>query len=102
MTICGHVHAPALYAMAPGKPACGFTPAPGMAVPLLSSRRWLAVIGAVGQPRDGDPAAAYALFDGARHTLTTVRVPYDVEAAAQKIAAAQNRAALQYQCRLDA
>ncbi len=88
VTICGHVHAPALYAMAPGKPACGYAPVPGVAVPLLSTRRWLAVIGAAGQPRDGDPAAAYALLDDVRQTLTTVRVPYDVETAAQKIVAA--------------
>ena len=88
VTLCGHVHAPALYSMAPGRPACGYTPIPGVAVPLLPTRRWLAVIGAVGQPRDGDPAAAYGLLDDARQTLTTVRVPYDMEAAARKIAAA--------------
>ena len=29
-------------------------------------RRWLAIVGSVGQPRDGNPAAAYALFDPAR------------------------------------
>ncbi len=86
VTLCGHVHVPALYAMAPGRPAQGHTPVPGVAVPLLPTRRWLAVIGAVGQPRDGNPAAAYALLDDARHALTTVRVPYDVEAAARKIA----------------
>lgn len=33
--------------------------------------------GSVGQPRDGDPRAAYALFDGNRIEL--VRVEYDVE-----------------------
>jgi diadenosine tetraphosphatase ApaH/serine/threonine PP2A family protein phosphatase len=88
VTLCGHVHTPALYAMAPGKPACGHTPVPGVAVPLLATRRWLAVIGAVGQPRDGHPAACYALLDDARRTLTTIRVPYDVETAAQKVAAA--------------
>ena len=88
VTVCGHVHAPALYAMAPAKPACGYTPVPGVGVPLLSTRRWLAVIGAAGQPRDGNPAACYALLDDTRQTLTTVRVPYDVEAAAQKIVAA--------------
>jgi diadenosine tetraphosphatase ApaH/serine/threonine PP2A family protein phosphatase len=88
VTICGHVHAPALYAMAPGRPACGHTPVPGVAVPLLATRRWLAVMGAVGQPRDGNPAAAYGLLDDARHALTIVRVAYDVEAAARKIIAA--------------
>ena len=88
VTLCGHVHAPALYAMAPARPACGYTPVCGVDVPLLPTRRWLAVVGAVGQPRDGNPAACYALFDDARQTLTIIRVPYDVEAAAQKIEAA--------------
>jgi diadenosine tetraphosphatase ApaH/serine/threonine PP2A family protein phosphatase len=64
---------------------CAFRPSPGADIPLLPSRRWLAVIGAVGQPRDGDPAAAYALLNQDRATLTYWRVPYDCEAAAQKV-----------------
>jgi diadenosine tetraphosphatase ApaH/serine/threonine PP2A family protein phosphatase len=43
------------------------------------------VIGAVGQPRDGNPAACYALLHHERSTLTYFRVPYDIDAAAQKI-----------------
>ena len=46
-------------------------------IPLLASRQWLAVIGAVGQPRDGDPAACYALLHDEQGTLTYLRVPYD-------------------------
>jgi len=88
ITICGHTHIPAIYGMSPAKPAVGHTPAIGVAVPLLRSRHWLCTIGAVGQPRDGNPAAAYALLDDVSDTLTTVRVPYDVESAAQKIVAA--------------
>ena len=88
ITICGHTHIPAIYGMSPAKPAVGHTPATGVAVPLLRSRHWLCTIGAVGQPRDGNPAAAYALLDDVSDTLTTVRVPYDVESAAQKIVAA--------------
>jgi diadenosine tetraphosphatase ApaH/serine/threonine PP2A family protein phosphatase len=88
ITFCGHVHAPALYAMTADKPARAYTPPSGIAVPLLASRHWLCTIGAVGQPRDGNPAAAYALLDDVRGTLTTIRVPYDVDAAAEKIIAA--------------
>ncbi|HZY13865.1 MAG TPA: metallophosphoesterase family protein [Beijerinckiaceae bacterium] len=86
--ICGHVHVPALYAIARGKPTLAHTPGSGVAVPLLATRQWLCTIGAVGQPRDGNPAAAYALLDDERDTLTSVRVPYDIETAAQKILAA--------------
>lgn len=88
VTFCGHVHVSALFSMGPGKPACGHAPVPGVAVPLLPTRRWLVVVGAVGQPRDGNPAACYALLDDAPRTLTIIRVPYDVDAAAQKILAA--------------
>jgi len=44
--------------------------------------------GSVGQPRDGDPRSAYALYDAAAAALTHYRVPYDVEATQAKIAAA--------------
>ena len=54
-------------------------------MPLTPQRRWIAVIGAVGQPRDRNPAACYALYDDGPRTLTYVRVPYDVETAARKI-----------------
>ena len=43
----------------------GFDPDAGVAMPLTPQRRWLAVIGAVGQPRDRNPAACYALYDDA-------------------------------------
>ncbi|HEY9446354.1 MAG TPA: metallophosphoesterase family protein [Burkholderiales bacterium] len=87
-TFCGHVHEPALYHMSPDGRVAAFTPIPGTAIPLAPQRRWLAIPGSVGQPRDGVPAACYALFDAARHSLTYYRVPYDFEAAAAKIRAA--------------
>ena len=54
-------------------------------MPLLPQRRWLAVLGAVGQPRDHNPDACYALLDMRRGELTYLRVPYDVETAARKV-----------------
>ena len=42
--------------------------------------------GAVGQPRDGDPRAAYALYDPDTGVVEPHRVEYDVRAAARKIA----------------
>ena len=41
--------------------------------------------GSVGQPRDGDPAAAYALFEPERRRFTVHRVPYDVVAVQRKV-----------------
>ena len=43
--------------------------------------------GSVGQPRDGNPAACYAIFDDGANIATWFRVPYDHEAAARKIRA---------------
>jgi diadenosine tetraphosphatase ApaH/serine/threonine PP2A family protein phosphatase len=39
----------------------------------------------VGQPRDGDPRAAFAILDTAGRTLTINRVVYDVETTQAKI-----------------
>jgi diadenosine tetraphosphatase ApaH/serine/threonine PP2A family protein phosphatase len=84
-TFCGHVHQPALYCMSAAGKMMAFTPTTDVAVQLLPGRRWLAVLGSVGQPRDGNPAAAYAMLDTARRELTYCRVPYDIERAAARI-----------------
>jgi diadenosine tetraphosphatase ApaH/serine/threonine PP2A family protein phosphatase len=87
VTLCGHVHVPELYHLSMTGKLGAFTPVPGIAIPLTPQRRWLAVVGSVGQPRDGISAAAYALLDDVG-TLTCMRVPYDVESAAAKVRAA--------------
>lgn len=88
ITFCGHVHEPALYHSLIGGGARYFQPQAGVAMPLPHSRRWLALPGACGQPRDGNPAACCALYDSARRSLTTLRVAYDHHRAADKIVAA--------------
>ena len=85
VTFCGHVHQPAIYSMSATAKMTAFTPTTGVAVPLLQGRRWLAVLGSVGQPRDGNPAAAYAMLDTDKRELTYCRAPYDVEQAAAAI-----------------
>lgn len=88
LTFCGHVHIPQLYHLAQTAKIGAFAPVAGTAVPMLPQRRWLAVLGSVGQPRDGTPAASYAVYDSERGTLVFLRVPYDFEGAAAKIRAA--------------
>lgn len=83
----GHVHQPCLYYSARGE-VSAFVPRPGVAVPLSAGRRWLALAGSVGQPRDGNPAACYLMFDGVVRRLTFHRVAYDWLTAAAKIRAA--------------
>lgn len=82
---CGHVHLPCLYNLSGTGKAGEFMPVPGVPISLSPARRWLAIPGSVGQPRDGNPAACYALFDTATCILTFHRVPYDHEAAAQRV-----------------
>lgn len=88
LTVCGHVHDPALYHIAVTGKVMGFIPIAGTPIPLSSQRRWLAVMGSVGQPRDGNPAAAYGILDTRTAEITYVRVPYDIDGAAAKIRAA--------------
>ncbi len=82
---CGHVHRPALYHLSVTAKLARFVPVEGTPIPLSRHRRWLAVIGAVGQPRDGMPAACYAIVDERERTLTYHRVAYDAELAARKV-----------------
>jgi diadenosine tetraphosphatase ApaH/serine/threonine PP2A family protein phosphatase len=87
ITFCGHVHRPALYTLSATGKVTSFTPVAGSPIQLLPRRRWLAVLGAVGQPRDGNSAASYAILDTERLELTYCRAPYNVDAAAAKIRA---------------
>ena len=44
--------------------------------------------GSVGQPRDSDPRASYAILDHEAGTLTHLRVDYDIETVQQDMTAA--------------
>ena len=85
ITFCGHIHRPALYSMSVTAKMTSFIPVSGVPVQLLQGRRWLAVLGSVGQPRDGNPAASFAMFDTEKREIVFCRAPYDVAAAAKKI-----------------
>jgi diadenosine tetraphosphatase ApaH/serine/threonine PP2A family protein phosphatase len=89
LVFCGHMHEPMLYHLSSVGKAGDFVPVPGAAVPLLPPRRWLVIPGAVGQPRDGNPAACYAMYDDAARQVTYWRVPYDHDTSAAKIRDAQ-------------
>ena len=51
----------------------------------LGERRLIINPGGVGQPRDGDPRAAYVLYDTEAQTLTLHRVEYDIAATQEKM-----------------
>lgn len=97
LCLFGHTHVPAVFRLAgPGQEATGGDElqvlgpprGPRFQVTLEPDVCYLANCGAVGQPRDGDPHAAFGLFDSDAGTLTIVRVSYDVAAAQAKIIAA--------------
>ncbi len=88
VTFCGHVHRPQLYAAATFRLPKARRPATGIPISIAGSGKWLAVLGSVGQPRDENPAAAYAIYDDTAGQLTFLRVAYDISAAAEKIRAA--------------
>lgn len=88
ITFCGHMHEPMLYHMGLTQRVEVFAPVPGTAIPLSAARRWLAIPGSVGQPRDGNPAACYASYDEFNNLLTFWRIPYDHDSAARKVRAA--------------
>ena len=53
---------------------------------LLDSSKLTAInVGSVGQPRDGNPRAAYGIFDPEYHSFTLRRVSYDISKAAERI-----------------
>lgn len=88
VAFCGHVHVPALYSADLSGVVRESRVKTGVAVPLLSSRRWLAVVGSAGQPRDRNPAAGWALYDKAKGELTFRKVAYDCGRTALKVRAA--------------
>ena len=81
----GHVHLQTLYYRGLGAGLTMFNPLPGAAIPVARHRHWLATVGSVGQPRDGNPQAMYALLDTDLDLLMFHRVPYDHPAAAAAI-----------------
>jgi diadenosine tetraphosphatase ApaH/serine/threonine PP2A family protein phosphatase len=92
----GHVHDPALFIESRPGVSVPFLPRAGTTIPIAAGRRWLAIPGSLGQPRDGNPAAAYALVDDDGRWIRFHRVPYDHYAAAAKVRAAGLPEALAY------
>jgi diadenosine tetraphosphatase ApaH/serine/threonine PP2A family protein phosphatase len=84
----GHVHAPALYRHAIDGRMGVHVPQAGQCIGLQPEHRYLVLPGAVGQPRDQNNAACYAVFDDEARAITYFRVPYDHGAAARKVIAA--------------
>lgn len=86
LVLVGHSHA-ALH-FEDGEGATGGLAPDGTTLPLEPERRRLLNPGSVGQPRDGDPRAAWLLLDFEEQRAVFERVAYDVAATQAQIRAA--------------
>lgn len=88
-TFClvGHTHVPLIFELDEQQQHCEMV-APSLSGPLaLGPRRMIINPGSVGQPRDGDPRASYAMLDTDRMTWEFRRVVYSVEIAQERMRA---------------
>lgn len=88
VSVVGHTHVALAFHRFDGEGATGETRHDGDELD-ISAGRWLLNPGSVGQPRDGDPRAAWLLLDTEAWTATWRRAEYDIEGAAWAIRAAR-------------
>jgi predicted phosphodiesterase len=88
LCLIGHSHVACSFVRHEGEPATG-EPRRGGTELDIASGEWMLNPGSVGQPRDGDPRAAWLLLDLDGHTACFQRTPYDVAGAAAAIRAAR-------------
>lgn len=95
LCLCGHTHIPGIWQL----PAESLVRFAGNVIAMETPRALdgpkvqhdpenaitLVNVGSVGQPRDGDPRACYAIYDDEAQTVELRRLAYDIEAARQKI-----------------
>ncbi|MCK4274856.1 MAG: metallophosphoesterase family protein [Dehalococcoidales bacterium] len=81
--LVGHTHVPAAFREEEGEClSVKFSPGIGM---VLGKSRMIINPGGVGQPRDGDPRASYAIYDDEGRILRLYRIPYDISATQDKM-----------------
>ena len=82
--LVGHSHAPLVFHQ-DGTGACSFSRLLSDEELPLGEGRLIINPGGVGQPRDGDPRASYAIYDSESRVVTLYRVPYDINATQAKM-----------------
>jgi diadenosine tetraphosphatase ApaH/serine/threonine PP2A family protein phosphatase len=84
MCLFGHTHVPVVFSTG-RRPEPGRQDLEGDEIELPAEGATLINVGSVGQPRDGDPRAAYGILDLDRRTIRLRRVEYDIKAAQTRI-----------------
>jgi diadenosine tetraphosphatase ApaH/serine/threonine PP2A family protein phosphatase len=87
ISLIGHSHVALSFDRQEGSPATGTTRKEGTELD-LGAGQWLINPGSTGQPRDGDPRAAWLMLDTERLTATYRRADYDIAGAMAAIRAA--------------
>jgi len=79
--LIGHSHSPAVFLKTVDEVALSFE----SSVKIEKGTSYIVDVGSVGQPRDGDPRACYAIFDTDEKCVEIKRASYDIKKAAKKI-----------------
>jgi len=86
LCLFGHTHLPVVYRRDGNGDGGAVPPVEDLfPIRLEANKRYLINPGSVGQPRDGDPRAAFGIYDTERRTMTLRRVLYAVAAAQKRI-----------------
>jgi diadenosine tetraphosphatase ApaH/serine/threonine PP2A family protein phosphatase len=84
----GHSHVSLVFALPTDGRGEFRPPEENETVQLKAETRYIFNPGSVGQPRDGDPRAAYAILDDEAKTFSFHRVPYDIKETQRRMHAA--------------
>ncbi|MEO7994302.1 MAG: metallophosphoesterase family protein, partial [bacterium] len=89
LVFVGHTHFPEIYVFDPETRQARHTGLYNSGFLYLEdNKQYFVNIGSTGQPRDGDSRSSCCVYDNEEGTIEIVRVPYDIDASAQKIIAA--------------
>ncbi|MDD5697634.1 MAG: metallophosphoesterase family protein [Victivallaceae bacterium] len=109
LCFCGHSHVPIAFCKKPISsmtenpideiPGWAYDPEEGvfpkdinvsdsLTVSIQTGFKYLFNVGSIGQPRNRDPRASFAIYDSEEKVVTRYRIPYDIAAAQRKILAA--------------
>jgi len=80
----GHSHVPLIFEYSETG-ACFFSRFTADSVFTLDKNRLIINPGGVGQPRDGDPRASYAIYDSEAKSVKHYRIAYDIDATQAKM-----------------
>jgi diadenosine tetraphosphatase ApaH/serine/threonine PP2A family protein phosphatase len=86
LSLFGHTHCPVTFQLSEGRvETIGSSGLPESRIELRRESKYLINPGSVGQPRDGDPRAAYGIADTAANIVELFRVEYPIETTQAKV-----------------